>query len=73
MPPSATSSSSPRGSAARPRPNQILLNQRAHAVVEGTVDVESVGELTLKGISRPVSAANVIGVSAAQPVSTTPH
>ena len=41
---------------------QILLSQRAHAVVEGLVDVESVGELTLKGFSRPVPASNVVGV-----------
>ena len=42
--------------------NQILLSQRAHAMVEDLVDVESVGELTLKGISRPVTAANVLTV-----------
>jgi class 3 adenylate cyclase len=41
---------------------QILLSQRAHAVVEGLVEVESVGELTLKGFSRPVPASNVVGV-----------
>ncbi|HJP71369.1 MAG TPA: adenylate/guanylate cyclase domain-containing protein [Candidatus Limnocylindria bacterium] len=43
-------------------PNQILLSQRAIAVVEGMVEVESVGELTLKGMSRPVAASNVVGV-----------
>ena len=42
--------------------NQILLSQRAHAMVEGLVEVESVGELTLKGFSRPVPASNVVGV-----------
>ena len=42
--------------------NQILLSQRAHAMVEGVVDAESVGELTLKGFSRPVPASNVVGV-----------
>lgn len=41
---------------------QILLSQRAHAMVEGLVDVESVGDLTLKGFSRPVPASNVVGV-----------
>ncbi len=51
--------------------NQILLSQRAHAVVEGSFDVEPIGELTLKGISRPVPAANVLGVTDAQPVSST--
>lgn len=43
-------------------PNQILLSQRAIAMVEGMVDVESVGELRLKGMSRPVAASNVVGV-----------
>lgn len=47
--------------------DQILLSQRAHAVVEGIVDVESVGELTLKGISRPVQASNVLAVRDAVP------
>ncbi|MGH2445772.1 MAG: adenylate/guanylate cyclase domain-containing protein [Candidatus Limnocylindria bacterium] len=42
--------------------DQILLSQRAHAMVEGMVDVESIGELTLKGISRPVAASNVLAV-----------
>ena len=40
--------------------NQILVSQRAHAMVEDLVDVEWVGELELKGMSRPVAAANVI-------------
>jgi class 3 adenylate cyclase len=43
--------------------NQILLSQRAQAVVEGRVEVEPVGELMLKGMSRPVSAANVVAVT----------
>jgi adenylate cyclase len=42
--------------------NQILLSQRAHAMIEDVVEVESVGELTLKGITRPVAASNVLGV-----------
>ena len=45
--------------------NQILLSPRAHAVVEGRVEVESIGELQLKGMSRPVVAANVVGVNGA--------
>jgi class 3 adenylate cyclase/CheY-like chemotaxis protein len=43
---------------------QILLSQRMHAAVEGDVEVESVGELTLKGISRPVPAVNVTALRA---------
>jgi adenylate cyclase len=42
--------------------NQILLSQRAQAMVEGLVEVESVGELNLKGFSRPIAASNVVGV-----------
>jgi adenylate cyclase len=42
--------------------DQILLSQRAYAMVEGVVDVEPVGELALKGFSRPVAATNVVGV-----------
>ena len=41
-------------------PNQILLSQRAVAMVEELIDVESVGELQIKGLSRPVSASNVL-------------
>ena len=43
---------------------QILLSQRMHAAVERDVDVESVGELSLKGISRPVPAVNVTALKA---------
>ncbi len=41
--------------------DQILLSQRAHAAVEEIVEAEPVGELTLKGFSRPVPAVNVTG------------
>ena len=40
--------------------NQILLSQRSAGMVEGMVEVESVGELEIKGLSRPVPAANVL-------------
>jgi adenylate cyclase len=40
--------------------NQILLSQRAAGMVEDLVDVESVGEIEIKGLSRPVSASNVL-------------
>jgi class 3 adenylate cyclase len=39
---------------------QILLAPRVVAEVEGLVDVEPVGELQLKGFSRPVVAVNVV-------------
>lgn len=41
---------------------QILVTQRLHAEVEEDVDVERVGELTLKGFQRPVPAFNVIAL-----------
>jgi class 3 adenylate cyclase len=44
-------------------PNQILLSQRAHAMVEDLVEAESVGELDIKGLSRPVAASNVLATS----------
>jgi class 3 adenylate cyclase len=48
--------------------NQILLSQRAYAAVEDLVEVESVGELTLKGFSRPVPAVNVLAIRNAEMV-----
>jgi class 3 adenylate cyclase len=39
---------------------QILLSPRSHADVEHLVDVEPVGELQLKGFSRPISPVNVL-------------
>jgi len=41
---------------------QILIAQRLYAEVEHVVDVESVGEFTLKGFPRPVQAFNVLAV-----------
>jgi adenylate cyclase len=48
----------------RAGPDQILLNQRAHAMLEELIEVESVGDLEIKGLSRPVSAVNVLGLRA---------
>ena len=39
---------------------QILLSQRAYAAVEDFVEAEAVGELTLKGLARPVATFNVL-------------
>jgi adenylate cyclase len=41
---------------------QILISQRLYAEVEDDVEVEPVGEFTLKGFQRPVAAFNVVGV-----------
>jgi class 3 adenylate cyclase len=40
----------------------ILITQGLHAEIEDDVDVESTGELTLKGFHRPIPAFNVIAV-----------
>ncbi len=40
--------------------DQILLSQRAVALVEDVAEMESVGELQIKGLSRPVSVSNVL-------------
>jgi class 3 adenylate cyclase len=42
---------------------QVLVNQRVHGMVEELIQVEPVGELTLKGLSRAVPAFNVVGLT----------
>ena len=39
---------------------QILISQRVCTALENLAEVESVGELTLKGLSKPASAYNVV-------------
>jgi class 3 adenylate cyclase len=41
---------------------QILISQRVYTEVKGLVVAEPTGELTLKGILRPVPAFNVVGL-----------
>jgi len=41
--------------------DQILLGQRTYAAVEGSFEVESAGELQLKGFSRPMPAYLALG------------
>ena len=43
---------------------QILTNQKTLSQIEDAVDAEPLGELTLKGIGRPVSVFNVTGFKA---------
>ena len=40
----------------------ILISQRVYAAIEGLAEVETVGELVLKGFQRPVNTFNVIGL-----------
>lgn len=41
---------------------QVLVSQRVYAAVENLVDATPVGELTLKGLSRPIRAYEVAAV-----------
>jgi adenylate cyclase len=55
------------------RAGQILLNRRAFAAVQDLVVGASVGDLTLKGFSRPVRAFEVLGLlSPERPPSSSP-
>jgi class 3 adenylate cyclase len=40
----------------------ILITQRQYAEVEDAIEVEPVGEFTLKGFQRPIAAFDVLGV-----------
>jgi len=42
------------------RPGQILVAHRVLAALDGLVDVESLGELALKGFLRPVPVLSVL-------------
>src|SRR5436190_18267625 len=44
------------------KPGQILAARRVLTTVEELVEAELVGELALKGFSRPVSTFNLIGL-----------
>ncbi len=41
-------------------PGQILVSQRAYAMVEDIVETEAIGELTFKGLLKPVMALNIL-------------
>jgi adenylate cyclase len=44
-------------------PGQILVSQRVYVAVEGLVQAVRVGDLTLKGLSRPIPTYNVLGLA----------
>jgi class 3 adenylate cyclase len=46
------------------RGGQILISRRLYGALESVVEVEALGELTLKGFARPVTAFNVLGTRA---------
>ena len=41
------------------RPGQILVDPKVRSAVEALVETEPAGELTLKGLSRPINAFNI--------------
>jgi adenylate cyclase len=49
------------------KPGQILISPRVRQAVDKAITVEPVGEFTLKGISRPMTAYNVLASSTCQP------
>ena len=49
---------------AEAKSGQILVSQRVFAAIEAAVESEGVGEVVLKGYSRPVSAYNVVALRA---------
>jgi adenylate cyclase len=46
------------------KPGQILVSQRLRGAVEALAETEPVGELSLKGFSKPVPAFNVVSLKA---------
>jgi adenylate cyclase len=47
-------------------PGQILISQRVYAAAEELITADSVGELALRGFSRPMRAYNVVGLDEAR-------
>jgi class 3 adenylate cyclase len=47
------------------QPGQVLISRRLYGTLEDVVDATPVGELSLKGFSRPVSVYNVTGLKRA--------
>jgi len=41
---------------------QVLISQRVHGKVEERIEAEHIGELTLKGLTKPVPAYNVLNL-----------
>ncbi|MGQ0579714.1 MAG: response regulator [Betaproteobacteria bacterium] len=47
---------------AEAKPGQILISKRVLATMDELLQVESAGELSLKGFNRPIPAFNVVGL-----------
>jgi adenylate cyclase len=44
------------------KPGQILVTQRVFAAAEEKIEAEPVGEIKLKGFSRPIPGYEVLGL-----------
>jgi class 3 adenylate cyclase len=51
---------------------QILISPRIYGAVEVLIESETVGELSLKGSSRPILVYNIIGLRGPLPTSVKP-
>ena len=49
---------------AEAKPGQILVSQRVFGVIKSAIESEAVGDLVLKGYSRPVPAYSVVALRA---------
>ncbi len=49
---------------AEAQPGQVLLAQRVMIAVESLMEAEPVGDVSLKGLSRPVKVFNLIRLTA---------
>ena len=49
------------------KPGEILISRRLMGSVEDLVDADFVGELTLKGFAKPVTAFNLMGLKGTRP------
>jgi len=47
---------------AEAKDGQILVTQRVAAAVESTAELQPLGDLALKGLSRPIAVMNVHGL-----------
>ena len=48
------------------KPGQILISKRVLATTDGLLEVETAGELTLKGFHRSIPAYNVLRIRSPQ-------
>ena len=49
---------------AEAKPGQVLVAKRVATTMEDLLEVEPVGDLSLKGFQRPVAAYNIVGLKA---------